>query len=1209
MMSLNHLVKKQLERFVALVLLAFLSMAVCAEDIDIFANGLTQSATEDSAPNIIFVLDNTSNWSRQNQQWPARNVNGVVVNEDQGQAQVAAIKAALGALGGGINVAILEFTTDGNANDNGGYVRFGLQPYDANRVNAVLDQIYQNTNSPTEKRNSGTEYGNLIADLHNYLAGSRQTQEGAGTPSDLADPSAYSSQWAQFSAPLTQDDICSQTYVIFIGNPNASGPANDDLENSNRLSQLYSSAGETPAKLAGTSTGDTLLMQRFSETKQGGSEIEVGYTKQCYAKVKDCTDAINGNSAESSAIQAACPGGGTCQCVDKTGLNENVDGDECPFKMSGKNKRYSGQSYLVVDEQTGAQMSATGIFDVDSTPYNLDDWTDYLHRYGVQIPYACAGEDGAPSTCYFRIPVTTYTLDVFNAQPNVEHSSLMDSAARLGGGYRLEANSYEEIRAALDQVFSDIISVNSSFAAVTLPLSSTNRAQSENKVFVGMFRPAKDRKPRWMGNLKYYQLQIFNGQPELADQLGARAINPQTGFASACASSFWTTDTSSVPKGDNTVGPYFDGLNLDPEPISECSIDLLGERSVWSDDPDGAFVEKGGVAQKIRENVDANNNPLRNIFTLGTNALATLSSSAFSAEALYDYVMGSEPGLVGGDLKVSTDDGQSFVANPDLGTPEVMPYTGLRVTLHGDVVHSRPLTVSYGPKPDGSTNFRIFYGANDGLYRSINPDTAVEDWAFIAPEHIAGIERQYRNTPTIAYTGLSSALSTDIDALPKDYFFDGSTGVFTRYGADQYLVDGYIFPTMRRGGRLVYALDISPDQSGAPPTQPGFLWRAGCPNDDNDIGCTNGWSQLGQTWSTPVLGTVKSYVGSGSDGSPDPVLIMGGGWDDCLDEDAATAISGCTKGNIVYVVNAKTGVILKTFETEFPVPAEVEPIDIDADGHVDFVYVADAGGRLYRLSFGTLESEIALSVTPATGVSEWRFRKIAQVDTSRRAVRFMNKPVAGSFRNTVYITLGSGDRERPLKQNYPYQSDVQNRFYAFIDRPYDYDIDGDGTIASDERVATRVAINLDSAAAMIDMNEGLPDGESITDYWGWFFDLADRGEQVVNPSALAGGRVFFNTFQPVGQTNAAVCADLGTAKGYSLPLFIPDPTDVQDTFIVGGGIPIPPVIATVLIEGPNGEPDPRTVCIGCQGFDPIEIEPQVDSTMREAYMSESIDTD
>ena len=63
---------------------------VAAEDIDLFASGLASGAAADSLPNIIFVLDNTSNWSRQSQKWP---------DATQGQSEVRAIDAALKTIG------------------------------------------------------------------------------------------------------------------------------------------------------------------------------------------------------------------------------------------------------------------------------------------------------------------------------------------------------------------------------------------------------------------------------------------------------------------------------------------------------------------------------------------------------------------------------------------------------------------------------------------------------------------------------------------------------------------------------------------------------------------------------------------------------------------------------------------------------------------------------------------------------------------------------------------------------------------------------------------------------------------------------------------------------------------------------------------------------------------------------------------------------
>ncbi len=101
---------------------------------------------------------------------------------------------------------------------------------------------------------------------------------------------------------------------------------------------------------------------------------------------------------------------------------------------------------------------------------------------------------------------------------------------------------------------------------------------------------------------------------------------------------------------------------------------------------------------------------------------------------------------------------------------------------------------------------------------------------------------------------------------------------------------------------------------------------------------------------------------------------------------------------------------------------------------------------------------------------------------------------------------------------------------------------------------------------------------------GWYLDLPDRGEQVANPSVIGGGKVFFNTFQPGGDTDELCERPLGIGTGYELSLFGPEFTQGEE--IEAPGIPIPPAIFTVLL--PPGLPD-------CEGDDcPVPDETQCD---------------
>ncbi len=1126
-----------------LLLVGMGSAGAWAEDIDIFTG--TTPSVDASLPNVIFVLDNTSNWARQSQQWPG--------GAEQGQSEVRAIKAALADQVGKMNVGIVEFTTEGNANQDGGFVRFDLQaltdgsedPDDNSlaELEIILQKIDDDINEPSEKRNSNTSYGNLMYDFYNYLTGAEQSFSGGGTPS-LADEDAYVDKvsYSEFESPLDTGNACAETYLIFIANPNSSGPANDSSTNSGYLEALYRAAGSSvPNELAGTNTGDPIAWPEFTTTTTTGDPTPFGTTTACYTKsgkvsaVEVCTAAENSDAG-------MCVGQTGCSCVSTA-------------VSCGKNAGYTYD--LELAGTTTTEITTTGRVDATGgADFNLDDWTKFLRNYGVPF----SGEVNG-STVTDRASVTTFTIDVFNAQQNGETSALLYTAAKVGGGRYFQARSEGAILDAINSAFNDILSVATSFAAVTLPLSAENRALSNNQVFIGLFRPSVGKEPRWFGNLKEYQLALENGIPVLADARRTRAINPLTGFLRECAASFWTTDS----------GSYWEELGINPPPLGQCDVFPGND---WSDFPDGPFVEKGGVAQVTREG------GARPIYTASGGSLVTLGdtyAASLGGDNVLDYFKGDVEGV-----------------------DEVMPDAGLRASIHGDVVHSRPLTINYG-----GGDISIFYGVNDGLYRAVDAVDGSEKWSFIAPEHFDGIERLYENTPLVKYTG--EAEEAGLDYALKDYFFDGSTGQLLDYDDDGAIQLAYIYPTMRRGGRMIYAFDVTD-----PDTTPQLLWRKGCPNLANDTGCDADFTEFGQTWSTPIGAYVASYNNGADPAVAKPIVMFGGGFDDCLNNDAAAYPAGCSgaKGKGVYVLDGATGALVKKFATDAPVITDVGVIDVDFDGYVDFGYVADVAGNLYRISFSSLSNFIPDNAVTPYDVADWTIDKIAS--TSNNEIRFYNSPTVAAIKGNIFITIGTGDRERPLELNYPYGEDVQNRFYALVDKPYEatvsvVDLDG----------STMVAL----APASVDPNDPAPAVFSLAKD-GWYIDLPDRGEQVVNPAAVGGGKVFFNTLQPGGASQGLCTAPIGKGKGYAISLFNPEYTEGE--VIVGDGIPIAPVIVRVYIppiwvcledcddtppeyDCADGGCEIRTVCIGCQGMEPIEIVPQAPPIRKRAYFSEDID--
>ena len=1050
-----------------------------AEDIDIFVGG---TVTESSKPNILFVLDNSANWSRNSQHWQP---SGVV----QGQAEVRAIRNALADLTDKVNVGVMMYSTQ-EPYTNSGYVRHALKTLNSTNqaaLNARLDRIYDNINEPSEKRQGNPKFGSLMHDVFNYLNGDTALEGGAGTPASLADPAGYRTPYSEFSSPLTTADLCADTYVVFIGNPQSNGPTTDDGSNSDALDTLVTAAGGTPDRLAERSGGTPIPIPRFTPNSQT-EQVELDFSAACYSKQSDCTAAVN--TAGSACLEA---GYTSCACLSTT---------KTPNTCS--NKKHD--QYMVQGTILSESMVPTGEYDTNSgADWNLDDWAKFLYVHGVPVPGASETDP--------RARVITYTIDVFNKQQNADHTGLLMSASKVGGGRYFMARSQEALEAALGSIINEILSVNSTFASASLPISATNRAQNENQVFIGMFRPDPQAKPRWFGNLKRYQLGWFDGVVDLADADGSRAVNIRTGFVADCASSFWTSDSDA----------YWDGLGVNPDPRSQCRA----ATDPYSDKPDGPFVEKGAAGQMLRESEISD----RTVYTLNPDVLADFMEADIGLDSeLVDYTGG-----------VDVDD-----LDTDNDRAEVRP------TAHGDVVHARPLPINYG----SSTGVTVFYGANDGPFRAIDAGTGEERWSFIAPEHFDKLTRLRVNAPLVSYPTDTAAAG---ERLPKDYFFDGPIGQVIRYNDDDQVSQAWIYPTMRRGGRMLYAFDVTS------PDAPELMWRTGCPLQGDDSGCSTGLSGIGQTWSVPNAGYIKGY----EDGAT-PILVVGGGYDGCEDADSATPSCESSKGRAVFILNAETGALVRSFATDRAVPADVSLVDLDYDGYADVAYAADTGGNLYRVSF----------IDPVTGgpvaPDAWSILPIARTLGGGR--KFLYGPAVMPYRGMVYLALGSGNRERPLETNYPYATDVQDRFYVFLDTPReDPDSVAEGTYP----------VDLDNTSAMFDYSTETqcesPGVFPAQEQRGWFLELPSRGEQTVTNAIIVAGLVTFSTSRP-GGTAVGVCSrPIGIASSYWVNLFnASGAIGVEGTCggtrsaeLAGGGLPPPPVLATVPIDG-----RPTTVVIG-----------------------------
>jgi len=357
---------------------------------------------------------------------------------------------------------------------------------------------------------------------------------------------------------------------------------------------------------------------------------------------------------------------------------------------------------------------------------------------------------------------------------------------------------------------------------------------------------------------------------------------------------------------------------------------------------------------------------------------------------------------------------------------------------------------------------------------------------------------------------------------------------------------------MRRGGRMVYALDVTA------PSAPTLKWKVGCPNLTNDTGCSSGFTAIGQTWSTPAVANLK--IGGTAGETPTPIVAIGGGYDSCEDGSPNAACSGA-KGSIVYILNADDGSKLASFTTAGRVVADVAFVDLDGDSIPDLAYVADTRGNIYRISFG-------FSKSAPLAAASWTSTLIAATTGSKR--KFLYAPAVSPAYDSstgkfyVYLALGTGDREEPLETQYPYTTPVLNRFYVFAD---------DITSTAKADLDNSTGMSDFTAATSCATSRVIPgSGKS-----GWFMDLDayGRGEQTVTSAVIVGGFVAFSTNRAIPRS-ANACAPLGEARGYAVNLL--NASGVigaqpktcggdRSGLFAGGGLPPSPVVADVDIDG------------------------------------------
>lgn len=737
--------------------------------------------------------------------------------------------------------------------------------------------------------------------------------------------------------------------------------------------------------------------------------------------------------------------------------------------------------------------------------------------------------------------IVTYTVGILGPSCQASYAALLSRMADddAGGGTYFPTTNYTELVLAFQKIFSEIQNKESVFASVSLPVSVNTQGTYLNQVFIGMFRPDGDSLPRWMGNLKQFKLGVVDNTLKLLDADNNPAINATKGFIAECARSYWT------PITDDTYWNF-------------ATANCVGH-SASSNTPDGNIVEKGAQGYKLRSITPAD----RNVKTCDATCSTTLANFDTSNAGITKALLGNAS-MTDADRTLMINWARGL--NNKVGDEALVAATAMRPSSHGDVVHSRPIALNYGIAA-GDPNVVVFYGGNDGVLRAVNGNRSAPDpkadanagkelWSFIPPESYGSIKRLYDNTIPIKYKGSISA-----EALPKSYGMDGPITAYK---------DGdtaWLYATMRRGGRMLYAFDVST------PSSPTLKWKKGCPNNLSatqtgfDTGCTAGFSNIGQTWAQPKVVSASGYGGGAS-----PVLIVGGGYDACEDVDSSSPICASTTGNRIYVLDANTGALLKTFDTARSVVADMTVV-LDSSGMAQYAYTADMGGNLYRITIGADE--------PAA----WGLTKIASlgcstVDTCASNRKFLYAPDVVDDNGTLVLLVGSGDREKPLK-SYTNAYGVSNYFFMVKDKPTDPTWLS-GTCTGD-------VICLDSLLSI--STSANPTQAQVDATKGWYLGMAPH-EQVVTSSITVFDVVTFSTHQPANPLPGECSSTLGTTNVYNISYRTAasaNGTGTRFEHVTGDGLPPSPVAGMVTLDDGTTVP----FVIGSKATSPLEGSPPV----------------
>lgn len=383
------------------------------------------------------------------------------------------------------------------------------------------------------------------------------------------------------------------------------------------------------------------------------------------------------------------------------------------------------------------------------------------------------------------------------------------------------------------------------------------------------------------------------------------------------------------------------------------------------------------------------------------------------------------------------------------------------IKVLGATIHSTPAAVSYSATLDADTgrvtdarDDYVLFGSSEGGLHLV--DAGDQGSGNGGKEKFVVIPREMLRVTSNSDALIKGATKAEIGSpnfgidapwlVTADYQYNltnNRVNVNTTGGKGVFAYGG-----LRMGGEAFYGLNLNDNNN------PRMMFTI-TPD-------TSGFSRMGQIWEKPTKAKIKtSTTDTGTD-----VLVFGGGYDMCYENETFqvgvtdTALGTCsnistTKGNAVYIINAKTGALIWSASAEGSptktvssmtnsIVAGVTTLDRDNDGFMDHIYFADLGGQIFRADFtnaGFKKPVASGTPSPETFFSNTRVTRILKSvytgSNTKYNYRFYERPTVSFYRNDssnslfALVNAISGDRSSPLSKIR--DNTKADRLYGIID--------------------------------------------------------------------------------------------------------------------------------------------------------------------------------